>query len=50
MPIGPFEMPDAQWDLAMKLIKWKMQEDGLTTIEEAVGLIKRFWERMKDPA
>ena len=49
MPLGPYEMPDAQWELAMKLIKWKMQQAGLTTIEEGVLLIKRFWEIMKDP-
>ena len=48
MALGPFEMPDDQWELALKLIRWKMVEDGLTSVEEGFGLVKRFWVIIND--
>lgn len=48
MPLGPFEMPDDQWALMLKLIRFKMEEDGLTAVEDGVRLIKKFWLIIND--
>ncbi len=41
-------MPDDQWALMLKLIRFKMEEDGLTAVEDGVRLIKKFWLIIND--
>lgn len=49
MPLGPFEMPDDQWALFLELFRWKMKQDGISSLETGFILIKRFWLVINDP-